>query len=467
MTTAPRRAVAALLLCAPLVLGAAAHADRIDDLVRREMARRKIPGASVAVLRGGKLVKIAGYGFANAETATPATPDTLYALASVSKQFTAAAVLMLVEEGKIGLDDPIRAHLDGLPEAWQPATVRHLLSHTSGIPGYTEVPGFFDEPLRRYTPTQLLALVTDKPLKFAPGARWDYSNTGYYLLGMLVEKVSGKRWDAFLTERIFQPLGMTRTRLNDLEAVLPGRASGYGSSPRGVVNVPMVHPTQPGAAGALVSTARDMARWLAAVDSGRLLPKAAWERAFTPVRLADGKTAEYGFGWQVDTVNGRRRIAHGGGIPGFSTWDMRVPSERLSLVILTNHDSANAEAIGQKIAAAAAPALTPVPPKAMADPDRALTARLQVVVANLSQGGLEAGAFTPEFAAFLTPERLAEAKAALGAQGALASFTLVSRAEKDGARELGYRAVFGTTPMRVMVRVAPDGKVAGIGFRPE
>jgi D-alanyl-D-alanine carboxypeptidase len=192
--------VSSLLLC---WMPVAARADKVDAFIRGRMASDHVPGVSVAVVRNGKVVLARGYGLANVELAVPATPDTVYQLASVTKQFTATAVMMLVEAGKIGLDDKITKYLDGLPTAWGDVRIRQLLSHTSGIKSYTSVPDFFKTARKDYAKEEILKLVADAPLDFPPGERWSYSNTGYFLLGMLIEKVTGKAYGAFLHERIF------------------------------------------------------------------------------------------------------------------------------------------------------------------------------------------------------------------------------------------------------------------------
>ena len=196
----------------------------IDDYIQGLMQKRHIPGVSIAVVRDGKVILAKGYGVANVELSVPATERTVYQLASVTKMFTATAIMMLVAEGKLKLDDRITERLSDLPAAWRDVTVRHLLNHTSGIKSYTSVKDFHKTSRKDYDRRELLALVTKVPLEFAPGEKWSYCNTGYFLLGMLIEKVSGKEYGEFLDERIFQPLGMTQTRVNDLRAIIPDRA---------------------------------------------------------------------------------------------------------------------------------------------------------------------------------------------------------------------------------------------------
>lgn len=335
-----------------------AEEAKADAAIKAAMQQRHIPGLSVAVVRNGKPVFMKGYGLANVELAVPATKDTLYQLASVTKQFTAAATLMLVQEGKLALDEKIPTYLPDLPAAWKNVTVRHLLTHTSGIKSYTSIPAFVMNMRLDFTRAQIIKYAADAPIEFAPGTKWNYNNTGYFLLGMLIEKASGKSYNDFLSERIFQPLGMTHTRLNSMEAILPNRASGYTAG-NPLKNALFVPPGQPFAAGALVSTVEDMTKWDAALASDRLLPVRVREQMWTPVKLTDGKTAPYGFGWAVGKINGKRVVGHSGGIPGFSTHTERYLDDKLTVIVLCNLDGGNAEDIASKIAACYLP--SPVP----------------------------------------------------------------------------------------------------------
>jgi CubicO group peptidase (beta-lactamase class C family) len=228
----------------------------VDDFIRAEMKRENIPGLSLAVLKHGNILKEKGYGLANVEWSVPATPETVYQLASVTKCFTATAVMQLVEDESLTLKDRIATHLPNLPKAWSEITVWHLLTHSSGIKSYTQLAEIADHPERTFTKDEMIALVADLPLEFRPGERYDYSNTGYYLLGMLIEKVSGQSYGAFLKRRIFTPAGMTSTRVNDFSELIPRRATGYVLRDGAIRNGLFVNPSQPFAAGALVTSAR-------------------------------------------------------------------------------------------------------------------------------------------------------------------------------------------------------------------
>ena len=456
--------IVSLLLCLPPM---AARADKVDEFLRAQMAARHVPGLSVAVVRDGKVVLARGCGLANVELSVPATRDTVYQLASVTKQFTATAIMMLVEEGKIGLDEKISHYLDGLPSAWGDIRVRHLLSHTSGIKSYTSVPDFFKTARKDYAKEEILKLVADAPLDFSPGEKWSYSNTGYFLLGMLIEKVTGKAYGAFLNERIFQPLGMTRTRVNDLTEIIRNRASGYTWQQECLRNGEYVSPTQPFAAGALVSTVSDMAKWDAALYTGRLLKRSSFVQMWTPVKLNDGKATTYGFGWQIEEYRTRKRISHGGGIPGFSTEISRFVDDHLTVIVLANSDSADAGSLATGVAAFYIPALVAHAPKPIADDDPKMTRRLRDLMTAIAAGDADPRLFTEQAKADLFPGHIQEGKALLGSHGTLQSFDLMEEKSEGKHRTRSYRAAWKDLNLRCSFTLTEEGKIDGMGIRPE
>ena len=263
---------------------------------------------------------------------------------------------MLAEEGKLSLQDPIEKHLPGYPTQGHAITIEHLLTHTSGIQSYTDMPGWMTSRIQGpMTVTELVDGFKKEPMQFAPGERWAYNNSGYVLLGAIVEKASGRTYEAFVRERIFEPLGMTSSHYDHTEAILAKRAPGYtreGGQPR---NARYLSMTQPYAAGSLASTLDDLARWDASLYTEKLLKAGSLERAWTPYVLKDGKPTGYGYGWGVSTLRRRRAISHGGGIFGFSTYAVRLPDERVYVAVLCNSDSpaASPEYVGKRIAALA------------------------------------------------------------------------------------------------------------------
>jgi len=456
-----------LIVCIVLACPALALGDRVDDWIRREMKARRLPGVSVAVVHKGKMAKMAGYGVADLEHRVPATADTVYELASVTKPFTAMAAMLLVQDGRVGLDDPIRNHLDGLPEAWTGVTIRHLLSHTPGIKSYTSLPEFLLTPRRDYAPQELVKLAAAAPVEFEPGERWAYCNTGYVLLGLLIEEASGRPWGAFLKERILDPLGMRATRANDRRAILPGRARGYALSEGRLANAEYLSTTQPYAAGALVSTVRDLARWDDALSRGRLLPRAVLREMWTPVRLRGGMEAGYGLGWSVERVKGRRRVGHGGGILGFSTQIDRWIDDALTVIVLTNLEGGGAERLARGIAGLYVPALAEAPARPTPDGDPKTTAAHRKALLALIAESPEGLPLTPQFRAFLTPEVLKQGAGPLRALGELRAFQVLNRQPENGVTVSRYRARFANGVVRVEVRVGADGLIAGLGVRPE
>jgi D-alanyl-D-alanine carboxypeptidase len=353
---------------APPAVGAPTAA--IDALLKGWFPADK-PGAAVIVVKDGHTLFRRAYGMANLELGVPLQPDMVFRLGSITKQFTATAILMLAEEGKLSLQDPIEKHLPGYPTQGHVITIEHLLTHTSGIQSYTDMPGWMTSRIQGpMTVTELIDGFKKEPMQFAPGDRFAYNNSGYILLGAIVEKASGKTYEAFVKERVFQPLGMTSSYYDHTETILPKRAPGYtreGDQPR---NARYLSMTQPYAAGSLASTVDDLARWDASLYTETLLKKSSLDRAWTPYVLKDGKSTGYGYGWGVSTLRGRRAISHGGGIFGFSTYAVRLPDERVYVAVLCNSDSPPADPgyLVKKIAALAIGDPFPEPAPITLDP---------------------------------------------------------------------------------------------------
>jgi CubicO group peptidase (beta-lactamase class C family) len=361
--------LAALVLAAPPV-GAQTALDSADRYVRAELVRQRIPGLSVAVLRGDSVLLARGYGWANLELQVPASDSTIYQSGSVGKQFTAAAIVTLVREGKIGLDDPIRTYLREAPSSWRKVTIRHLLTHTSGIPDYTEDLVDFR---RDYSEEQLARLYAKLPLEFQPGTTWSYSNTGYALLGFIIRRVTGQFYGDYLRERVFQPLGMRTARVISERDLVSNRAAGYQLVDGEVKNQDWVSPSlNTTADGALYLTVRDLARWAIGLNHARVPDSAGLAMSWTPVRLNDGGTFTYGFGWGVDDQRGHLRIGHGGSWQGFRAAINRYPDFDLTVIALANLDTAEPEAITFGIAGILEPALRPphlLPPNDAGPPE--------------------------------------------------------------------------------------------------
>jgi D-alanyl-D-alanine carboxypeptidase len=298
------------------------------------------PGAAAIVVVDGKVVYRQAYGMASLELGVPLQSDMVFRLGSVTKQFTATAIMMLVEQGKVALADPIDKYLPGYPMQGHVITVEHLLTHTSGIQSYTDMPGWMANRIKAdLTVKELVDGFKNEPMQFAPGTRYRYNNSGYVLLGAIIEKASGQSYESFVSERIFKPLGMTHSYYGSNEPVIPKRADGYtgqAGSPRHAQYLSM---TQPYAAGSLVSTVDDLAIWDGSLYTEKLLKRASLEKMWTPYTLADGTSTGYGYGWQMGPLRGHRTVAHGGGIFGFVTYVMRLPDDRAYVAVLCNTDS--------------------------------------------------------------------------------------------------------------------------------
>jgi CubicO group peptidase (beta-lactamase class C family) len=318
--------------------------DTVDPIIAAEMAAQHIPGLALSIMRDGQIIKARGYGLANVELNIPVTPESIFQTGSVGKQFTATAVMMLVEEGKVGLDDPVSKYFAVTPMSWRAIRVRHLLTHTSGIPDYEtdslkKGAAAFINLHRDYTEDELLWKLESIPLDFAPGEKFSYSNSGYMLLGILIHKAGGKFYGDLLQERIFRPLGMNATRIISEADIIPNRSAGYQLVKGELKNQDWVSPSlNTTADGAVYTTVLDMAKWDAALYTEKLVKRASLDEMWTPVRLNNGKTADYGFGWRVRSVKGHRLVEHGGAWQGFTTYIVRYLDDKLAIVILANLD---------------------------------------------------------------------------------------------------------------------------------
>jgi D-alanyl-D-alanine carboxypeptidase len=310
------------------------------------------PGAALIVRKDGRTILRKGYGMADLELGVPVAPDMIFRLGSITKQFTAVAILLLAQEGKLGLQDEITKFLPDYPTQGRRITVEHLLTHTSGIQSYTDLPEWLPLWRKDFTVKELIDLFKDKPMQFEPGRNWAYNNSGYVLLGAIIEKASGKTYEQFVDERIFKPLGMGSSSYDHTERVIPRRVPGYEGGKGGFVNASYLSMTQPYAAGSLLSTVDDLARWSEAVFAGKIVKKEWLDKAFTPYKLANGESAGYGYGWFIGDFAGHRSIEHGGGINGFTTYEMTFPEDRIFIAILTNSAVAgrNPEPFAVKIA---------------------------------------------------------------------------------------------------------------------
>ena len=329
MKTLRRSLVLLFVLGVGATPGFAQDAARMEEVVQTYVRDKTFMGA-VLVARGSDVIINKGYGSANLEWDIPNTPATKFRLGSVTKQFTAAAILLLAERGKLTLEDPIKKHVPDAPAAWDAITIFHLLTHTSGIPNFTNLPDYKSLKLEATPVAKTIVSVRDKPLEFVPGERMSYSNSGYLVLGYVVERVTGASYEKFVTDNIFTPLGMKDSGYDSNTAIIPRRASGYMPSPNGPVNAGFVHMSIPHAAGALYSTTGDLLRWEQGLFGGKVISPASLAKMTTPFK------SDYALGVVVRTANGRKMVQHGGGIDGFNTFLAYYPDDKLTVAVLAN-----------------------------------------------------------------------------------------------------------------------------------
>lgn len=330
-----------------VALAAACFADdtsaRMEQVIQFYVSNKQFMG-SVLVARDGKPLLSKGYGFANLEWEVPNSPESKFRLGSITKQFTAACILLLEERGKLNIQDPVKKYMPDAPAAWDKVTIYNLLTHTSGIPSFTGFPDYESTEATPTTPEKLVARFRDKPLEFQPGEKWNYSNSGYVLLGYLIEKISGQSYADFVQQNIFTPLGMKDSGYDSNSAIIPHRAAGYSPDDKSQVNAGFIHMSIPFAAGALYSTTEDLLRWEQGLFGGKVLSAASLEKMTTPFK------ENYAFGLAVQTVDGHKEIHHGGGIEGFNTELAYYPDDKLVVVVLANLNGQAPPQIARRLA---------------------------------------------------------------------------------------------------------------------
>jgi CubicO group peptidase (beta-lactamase class C family) len=319
---------------------------RMEQVIQSYVAKKQFMG-SVLVARGNEVMLDKGYGYADEEWKIPDSPKTKFRLGSITKQFTAASIMLLQERGKLKVTDLVKRYMPDAPAAWDKITIFNLLTHTSGIPNFTSFPDYRSIEPFPITPGKLVALFRDKPLDFQPGTKWSYSNSGYVLLGYLIEKISGQSYQRFVEETIFKPLGMKDSGYDSNSAIIPDRASGYSPGRDGLVNAGYINMTVPFSAGGLYSTTEDLWRWERGLFGGKLLSSASLKQMTTPFKN------DYAFGLAVQKVNGREVIEHGGGIEGFNTMLAYYPEDKLTVAVLANLNGEAPEEIAQDLGALA------------------------------------------------------------------------------------------------------------------
>ncbi len=309
------------------------------------------PGGAILVGKAGKILYQGAFGMADIENGIANTPDNIFKIGSITKQYTAVAILMLEEQGKLNTGDLVTKHLPDYPE--HGITIAQLLNHTSGIPNYTNMPNFMKDREQEKTTAEMLATFKDAPLDFEPGQQFLYSNSGYIVLGAIIEAVSGESYGSFIEEKIFKKIGMNNTHYGLDTDNYPNMATGYSQGAEGFEKAMELSMTQPYAAGSIISTVGDQFIWIQAIRDNKLISEASKQKAWTPTTLPDGSSTNYGFGWMMNEVNGSPSIEHGGGIFGFVSSGVYVPGEDVFVSILTNRDGISPDEIAVRAAAIA------------------------------------------------------------------------------------------------------------------
>lgn len=447
----------ALALAFALGWVAAARADVVDDIVRREMTQRQIPGLGVAMLKDGKVIKSAVYGVAGFDPVVPVTRDTAFRINSMTKPFTAMAVMMLVQDGRLKLEDPVTRHLQECPPAWREITVRHLLGHMSGLKDF--INDSLIEFTTEKTDEQILAAIAAHPLKFGPGDIRDYNNSNYHVLAMMVSRISGQSYEEFLAARMFRPLGLTRTAIWRDDSTLPDRARGFfvenGRRRDGTVLPASIAGT---GAGGLWSTVNDLARWALALESEQLLSKPIQQSMWTPAKLNNGAAVIHGLGWDVDDVAGHRRVSHGGKWLGFASHIDRYVDERLTVIVLTNLFDSDPGHIARAVAGTVIPALAPRGKNAIEDLEPAMTHHFADVLRRTAAGKLRGEDFADTTWPYVEP-LMVQMSRDFAKFGPLQQLTLVERTEVDGNRSYRYRARFSRTSLNFHFVVTSEDRI--------
>lgn len=334
---------------------------RIDEYMNAAVKAEHFSG-SILIAKDGSAIVSKGYGMANYELSVPNTPKTIFRLASLTKAFTATAIMQLHEKEKLNINDGICKYLEHCPQTWQSVTIKQLMTHTSGIPNYTNFPGYEKTAGLSATHEEIIARFRDKPLEFSPGEQYRYSNSGYHLLGMIIEKASGKSYADYLQENIFIPLGMENTGVDVNKRIIMNRAAGYTIDNDSLVNADFLDMAHIYAEGGLYSTTEDMFIWDQALYTEKILSRKSLDEMFTPFRK------DYGYGWSLNKSSGRREIKHSGLVFGFSTYIKRFPDDKVTIIVLSNNQMADAEKVATDLSAIifGTPYRIPREPKAVA-----------------------------------------------------------------------------------------------------
>ncbi|MGA8041691.1 MAG: serine hydrolase domain-containing protein [Terracidiphilus sp.] len=423
--------------------------SRVDLIATQVLQQTGVPSASIAVVDHGKLVYTHAYGKARLQPPTPATPEMRYSIGSISKQFTAAAILLLQEQGKLSLDDAVGKYLTGLTRGNE-VTIREILSHTSGYQDYWPEDYVMTPMFKPTTAQEILDKWARKPLDFEPGTQWQYSNTNYVIAGAIVEKVSGEKLMDFLEEHIFHPLGMHSVWNSDEASLTRTDATAYYRHALGPLRIaPKEGRGWMFAAGELAMTAHDLALWDASLLAESVLKPQSYNQMFTDVKLKNGKESHYGLGVQVEMRNGHRSIEHSGEVSGFVSDNVLMIDDGVAVAVLTNQDAVGA---ASTIAHLAAPVVAQYP--LSAPEQQALN-----IYRGLQQGKLDRSLLAPNLSDYFTPEAITDFQSSLAPLGEPLTFRQVAEQLRGGMTFRAFRIVYPGRNLTLTTYTYPDGKL--------
>jgi CubicO group peptidase (beta-lactamase class C family) len=452
---------------------------KIDKYVMQQQQATMTPGLAVGVIRQGKVLLARGYGLSNVELATYTDANSVFQLLSISKQFIAAGIMLIAESGKISLDQSITSYLPDVPSAWENITVRNLLNHTSGIMDLTDIHPFFEQIREDATPQQLLEPVYREQLLFHAGTQWRYSNSNYFLLGLIIERISGKKLQDFLRENIFQPLGMTATRMNDATDVIPYRVSGYNwigedaekmpamiSGYHGIKNVLQnaiyISPTRLWAAGGIVSTINDLIKWDSSLRNNVLLKKESYLQMVMPGKLSSGTETNYGFGNELFEIHGHKIAGHQGGGMAFNTAFLQFLNDDVTVIVLCNQTTCPSKQMAVHIASFLIDDLDyAAAPNKHIKESKQITALFKSVLLNAKNGKVEPELFASE--AQETAKFISRAGPDfLGSKGELKSVNLVDEKNENGKHSYTYQTIFEKATLLWKFELNNDNKILSL-----
>jgi CubicO group peptidase (beta-lactamase class C family) len=443
---------------------AIAHADPIDDFIKAEMIRTKSPSIALGIIKDGKLVKHEVYGKANLELDSELKKGDLFEIGSITKQFTSVATLLLVEDGKIGLDDPISKYLEGSPKSWEGIKVRNLLYQTSGLPDYAfeEGIGLVDT----FDKQKWMDIMSKLPLDFQPGVAWSYSNSNYALLGWVIEKSAGMGYMTFMRERVFKPLGMDSTTFSDPYSIIPRRAAGYMVNQNSLLRA-QFSSASINSDGTILSNVEDMAKWDAALRDRKLLKASSYDLLWKAATLNSGRWRPYGMGFNVALPGAEAYYGHGGNSSGYSAGYACYPKAKVSVIVMGNIYAFGGEPMAKQIAELYEPSLKPASPSAKPDPDAKRTDSIKQALLALGNAKADETLFEEEVLAPLKTRRGAAGAGGLAPLRTLETLEFAGELTVGKDKLLTYKISTKTRNFVGTILWSAGGKIAMTSLRPD